>query len=80
MKAAIEKRLASVATALGAQTDRWEIVSFDAETAETADSQVARWLSGEDLPGFPNHIAADRADVNLIIIRGIASPTRADAV
>jgi hypothetical protein len=69
MKGAIEKRLANVATALRVQTDRWELVSLD---DETADSQVARWRAGEDLQGFPNHIVADRGYVNLIIIRGVA--------
>jgi hypothetical protein len=70
MKPAIEKRLASLEKSLEAET-RWELICPDDES-ETIDSQIARWLSGKNLPGFPNHIAADRADVNLIIIHAVA--------
>jgi hypothetical protein len=47
------------------------MIGFNDESCDAIDEKLARWRSGESIPGAPDHIA-DRANALIVVVHGVS--------
>jgi hypothetical protein len=71
MKPELVRRLGAVETALGGTEEFALILGWFDDSHEAIDEKLARWRSGEDIPGAPNDIV-DRTNARVMIVFGVS--------